>query len=508
MTFKTTLLAGTVLGAAALVAGAASAQTAQRPATTPAPTVTQAQIEALNSQIQALQGQLQSLKDQVGKDVAAVNKRVSDAPTVTVAGGRPRFVSADKAFDVALRARLHLDYGYWFPDNVTAGALDLPGNQIDLPDGFNTRRAYIGVAGKVFNDFNFELTADFSNDRGAGGRLQAANVSYTAIPGWTIDVGAMQPPFTLEDSTSSNDIPFIERSAPVNLATSLVASESRLALGFKNSGDRHFVSAYLTGDTLAASGGDDQHAVIGRAAFLAATSPDFDLGIGVTGGHLFEPRQTAGGAQVAANNVRNLSLSERPETRIGGGAYRMVSTGNIDSDSFSVYGGDVAFTFKNFWVAGEYYQYEFERRVALGAFDDPSFDGYYVAAGWFITGERRPYNIKGGNFQGPKVQWPFRTSGGYGPGAWELAARYSVIDLVDLDGGVGVTTPLANVTPTSGFRTGGTPGEQEVITLGLNWYLNSAVRLMFNYQMMEADRPGTQPTDETDAITARLQFQF
>ncbi|HYE51734.1 MAG TPA: porin [Azospirillaceae bacterium] len=490
MTFKTTLLAGTVLGAVAIVSGAAAAQTPARqataPAAAPAPGVSQAQIDALTSQIQALQGQLTTLKEQVAKDVKAVEKRVSDAPTVSVAAGRPRIVSADKAFDVAIRARLHMDYGYWFPDGVTLGRAATPANQVDLPDGFNTRRAYIGLAGTLYNDFKFELTADFSNDRGGSGRLQAANLSYTGFKDWSIDVGAMQPPFTLEDSTSSNDIPFIERSAPVNLAVGNVASESRVALGFKNSGERHFVSAYVTGDTLGASGGDDQAALISRVAFLAATSPDFDLGIGGSAGYLYELRAAA------TPGARNYSLSDRPETRIGGGGTRLVNTGNIDTENFAVYGADLAFTYKSFWAAAEYYQYEFERRNST--LEDPSFDGYYVAAGWFLTGERRPYNIKAGNFGGPKVQWPFRVSGGHGTGAVELAARYSMVDLTDASAGIG-----ANVL---------TAGEQGIWTLGLNWYLNNAVRLMFNYQMIEVDRAGALPTDETDAVTARLQFQF
>ncbi len=466
MTFKTTLMAGTILGVVALASGSAVAQT---------PGASQAQLDALNRQIQALQGQVKTLSEKLEKEIKAVDKRVTDSPRVSIDNGRPRIRSASgasQAFDVALRTRFHFDYGYWFPEQGAG----------DLPDGFNVRRAFIGLYGTVFTDWNFGINADFSG-RGNAGRLQDLYMGFTGFKGWVIEAGAFQPSFTLMDTISSNDIPFIERSATNNMAVSIVANEARTAVGFRHNGQRYRVSAYLTGQQIGQTAGgtnDDQAAAIGRVSFLAATGNNFDVHLGVSAGYMWEP---------ATNNTpgaRTYSLSERPEIRIGT-APSFINTGNIDTDDYSVYGLEFGATYGAFWSMAEWFEHEFDQRP-VGA-PDLTFDSWYVAAGYMLTGERRPYSVASGNFGAPRVSWPFRVTGGYGTGAWELAARYSVADL------------------TRGDAVIATEGEQEVVTLGINWYVNPAIRFMLNYNIIEVDRPvGTDL--EADALAVRMQFQF
>ncbi|QJE73659.1 hypothetical protein HHL28_11665 [Aerophototrophica crusticola] len=476
MTFKTTLLAGTVLGVAALVSAPALAQTTARttaPAATPsAPAVTAAQVDALNKQIQALQSQLEGLKEQVGKDIKAVDKKVADAPTVTLANGRPRFQSADKAFDVAIRSRVHLDYGYWFVDQ---------GLTTDLPDGFNFRRVFLGLNGTVFKDWGYDVTVDFSGRANSSGRLQNFGLSYNGIKNWAFEIGAIQPSFTLMDSISSNDIPFIERTQTNNLAVSIVANEARLSAGFRHWGERYRVSVYATGDQVGTASRDDQASIIARASVLAATGPTFDVHLGTSGGYMYEAGADAG---VPA---RNYSLSERPETRIGGlgGSGLNFNTGSINTDDYAVYGGEFGATYRSFWTMAEYFRHEFSQR---GGLPDVDFDSWYVAAGWLVTGERRPYNVATGAFGAPRVQWPFSTTS-YGPGAFELAARYSEADLTRDD--------VANATE----------GKQKIWTLGVNWYANAAIRFMANYNIIKIERPVLVDT-EADAFTMRAQIQF
>jgi phosphate-selective porin OprO and OprP len=79
-------------------------------------------------------------------------------------------------------------------------------------------------------------------------------------------------------------------------------------------------------------------------------------------------------------------------------------------------------------VQGEYYQIQVDQLLAPGV-PSPTlgFNGGYVEGGWVITGEPIPYDPSRATFARPVVAEPFSLGGGLG--AWELAARWSVMNL-------------------------------------------------------------------------------
>jgi phosphate-selective porin OprO and OprP len=79
------------------------------------------------------------------------------------------------------------------------------------------------------------------------------------------------------------------------------------------------------------------------------------------------------------------------------------------------------------------------------------FQGGYAEATYVLTGETRPYKSASASYGGIEPANPFSLTGG-GWGAWEIAARYSTIDLNDRLG-------LAN---------GVAGGRQTIYTLALN----------------------------------------
>jgi phosphate-selective porin OprO/OprP len=92
---------------------------------------------------------------------------------------------------------------------------------------------------------------------------------------------------------------------------------------------------------------------------------------------------------------------------------------------------------------------------------DPTFTGWSIQAGWFLTGEARAYDGKSGIWANTKpCCGPFLTRDCRCLGALELAARYDWIDLND------------------GAVEG---GEMGTLSLGVNWYLNPNARVMFNF---------------------------
>jgi phosphate-selective porin OprO/OprP len=113
---------------------------------------------------------------------------------------------------------------------------------------------------------------------------------------------------------------------------------------------------------------------------------------------------------------------------------------------------------------------------------DPVFlHGCYAFVSYFLTGEHRSYSRNRGIFDKVQVLAPFlrleRDSVLFrGPGAWELAARFSYLDFDDRN------LPLGPDGQLLGDRAFG-------YTLGLNWYLNDNTRLMFDYNYTILDNP-------------------
>jgi len=112
--------------------------------------------------------------------------------------------------------------------------------------------------------------------------------------------------------------------------------------------------------------------------------------------------------------------------------------------------------------------------------------GFYVETSWFITGESRHYSFKDGSFKQTNVRRVIN-QGGFG--AWEIAARYSSIDLTD-----------ENIIG----------GEEDNVTIGLNWYPNNQLRLMANYtKVISTDRPGNLLDNvEPDIFHMRAQIYW
>jgi phosphate-selective porin OprO/OprP len=159
-------------------------------------------------------------------------------------------------------------------------------------------------------------------------------------------------------------------------------------------------------------------------------------------------------------------------------ADRFVSTPQIfDKDTF--WGVEGAVIWGPFHVVGEYTQLEAEVMPGfLGS--DPTYDGWYVEAGWFVTGETRSY--KHGEFGRIKVKNPVIGGGkGGGWGAWQIAGRYDVIDLTDqaltLQGNAAVSPPA----PSASNQNCALCGEQKTWLIGINWWLNDYTRFQFNY---------------------------
>src|ERR1700722_2479851 len=244
---------------AIFAAGAANAQS-------PAPDLDkvdrmQRQMEQLQEQMKQVKSELLEAKKKAAEAKAApppfegayaadpVRSRPANAPvvpfaaTVTMApatpgnwGNRPTICSADQLNCISLTSRLHLDVGGYNYRPATGAGLasnGVPNQPSTVPqaldDGYNVRRARIGILGKFMGDWNYNLTYDFGGTSDGFGGLAPGSLpgggtsgveyawlsytgfsKYTGLTGFAIEGGITDMLYTLDNATNSNDIMFME----------------------------------------------------------------------------------------------------------------------------------------------------------------------------------------------------------------------------------------------------------------------------------------------------------
>ncbi len=507
-------------------------------------------IEAIERELRSLQSEVQQLKGELGaarqqlrqahseaqrarqdalgaatSGARAVQAAIPAAPAapppvaapppgphvVQTAGNRFGLESSDGRNSIYLTGRLHFDVGDYLDYHPQSRAAAVQ----TLNSGVNARRARLGVTGKFGGDWAYTLVYDFGGSTDAvpgvtGSGIETALVTYNGLNKGPLplafDIGYMDTPFTLQEATSSNDLLFVERTSIREVASNIFANDFRSALGVRSNDERYWTGIYLTGpQSGAVHTAGEQYGAFGRATYQLLQTPEYSLHLGGdVGGLLKAP--TVGG-------IQTITLSERPELRVDPTA--ILSTGSLGTTAHpvtgaAVYGVEGAAGYRNFFVQGEYYHVDVNRRgLAING-----FDGGYIEGSWILTGEQRKYVPTTGAYTNPVPAHLFSPwDDEFGYGAIELAARFSTIGLNDH------FTPGVAPAATSNAVGGGT---QTVYAAGLNWYPNANIRFMFDYlhgsinkRFSAAAGGGTAGTalgtpvgGNFDAAVMRSQFAF
>jgi phosphate-selective porin OprO/OprP len=409
----------------------------------------------------------------------------------TMIAGKPTIQSPDGRFSATLHGVMQFDaadYSQRTPGPVSvdfrrgAAATDTS-HARDLSSGTNFRRARIGVDGKMFGDFEYNVLFDFG---GAGeedaGHIQELWVQYSGFKPFHVRVGAYPPSVGLEDQGSTNGSLFLERPAIADMARSLAGGDFREAGEVWAAGERWYVNGAITGRLVGVVNSqatgvsqpfDSQLGLIGRVAVLPLKGDGYLAHLGVHGSYSARPADTGGPDATGARYP--ITFQERPELRVDG--TRLISTGAIDARHASTLGFEAAFQYGPLLVQSEYERLSIERRNPAAGATNPHFHGVYVEGGYVLTGESRKYNQNTFAFDAPPVDHPFSLQDGTW-GALEFALRYSNSNL-NYHAGLQGTAPTVDAVR---------GGEQTIWAGGLNWYVNAVIRFMLQYQHVEVDR--------------------
>jgi phosphate-selective porin OprO/OprP len=491
---KTLWLASTAIVAAAMIAVPAQAGGKS------ASDTRDQEIQELKARLDRLEREAEDEKIVAGARIGKVEEHQANQPLWTFNEGRPTITSVDGKHTMAVRGRFMFDLASFEQDANdfgagygAVGACNITNVLCDQGSGAIFRRVRLGIEGKFFKDFIYEMRFDFGGSGAeSAGTVNIMRVGYTGIPHLRIHAGAIQPIITLYDATSSSDLTTMERAGIITtLVGSFGGDNARRGVeatfqqsNFLWEGDNFVLSGAYTGERIGGDhtgipDNDENTHLLGRVAYRLWSDGTSNIQVGASASEVLDPPSV-------------MRLRERPEIRVAGD--RFVDTGNIAVDGASAYGFEFGMNIKNFYLAGEWYEMSLER---VGATLDPDFSGYYVEGEWIFTGQNKRYaaaatNNNVGVFRGPS------TSSG---SAWSLHARYSVLDLNFNEGVLGAATPAGGVRG----------GEQTITNIGVTWYMNANLKTQAEWAMVDIDRisgGGADLSAEFDILQGRIMFTF
>lgn len=430
------------------------------------------QLKVMQEQLVSMKEEIDALKKDLSSATAraeAAEKKAAAAPKaasgkaaeatgsdvkVTLTPG-PKFETADGETSFKIGGFVQVDAGM-FDDDV-----------VDQPNGTTVRRARMNMSGTIAKDFRYKLENDFSNNVSS---ITDAYLEYAGLNPVTLTVGQFKEPFGLETLTSDLHTSFVERASVYAFSPDRNLGAMVSANGDSGIGNWTASLGGFGSGTGTASTDDESTDVTGRLTLAPIAEKDKVVHLGVAASH-----------RVPDSATDSMRFSSRPETRLT--SAQAVDTGTIAGvDDVNLLGLEAAAVFGPASLQGEYVMANVDRDAASSL----NFDGYYAEATYFLTGESRTYKADQAKFDRVKPNHLLSLSQGTW-GAWQVAARYSNLDLND-------AAILG--------------GEMDNITLGLRWYPNANVTVMGNYIRANTDGDAVAPNDDPQAWLLRTQFDF
>ncbi len=396
------------------------------------------------------------------------------------------FESADGQHSVAVEGRAHFDY-----HNFSGYSESNDPATSKIADNFEFRRARVGVKGKFYNDYTYEIQTNL-----IGSNTNTIDQAWLNVGWWKeaqFKFGRYKTPFGLEKMTSSNNIDFAERSfvnqlAPNEKLGAMIWGEPVAGVIYQanvfqndfteadNKTNDMFVGGRVAANIAKMAGWNDAVLHIGAAGF--------------SGKYGAKPTAT-----VLTFRTEPRGLADIFAAKIGGGGNDV----SIQQDTGAL---ELAASYGPFKLQGEYAKASYDaKHVAANAKVSGDVDAWYVEALWLMTGESYANTYKEGAWGAIKPKNEFVHPGAIGSGAWELGIRYSEFDASD----IAIKQASAGTSLTANSKAQAYAG-------GIKWILNPNVRFLLNYTRTNYDQPITVATgvtsDHEDTLTLRGQLNF
>lgn len=367
----------------------------------------------------------------------------------------------------------------------------------DIQDGADFRRFRLSAKGALAENVNYFGQLDFAFFGRPTFTDVWGEITHVPVLG-NVRFGQWKQPFSLEVPTSFRYQTFMERS----LLFLAFEAFRHTGVGFyDHSEDEHWTWAMSVfrqgqdqfGGDLGDAGGTASAARLTYLPYYEVQRDQLNyLHLGTsyyigdpannTLRYLTIPEAFVGAFGIAPGSP--IGTSRIPIPNIANGTPPFVDTGNIPAHMFFNSGAELL------WVQGPASVQSEVQMSTISQRGGPqlTFWGMYMFGSLFLTGESRPYDRKGGVLDRVVPKRPFiaEPNCDHGPGAWELALRWSYIDLND-----------ENI---SG-------GQLNDVTAGLNWYLNGYTKIQFNY-IRAMQNVVTAHNASTDIFGVRAQVDW
>ncbi|MEZ6061794.1 MAG: porin [Planctomycetaceae bacterium] len=392
-----------------------------------------------------------------------------------------------------LNGRIHADFWDFLNQDPAIGFFEHPDPAqanfgTDPEDRFAFRRVRLEMGGDILETMLWRTQIDFNNPQTP--EFKDVYFGFKNLPNnQELLIGNQKRPLGLDHLNSSRNNVFLERPFVVEAFNEDARRPGICMYGHTDDESIHwrYGAYYLENITTDGRviGDSRQMSLNGRLA----TSPWYDEASDGRGYfHLAISGMAAkpdGDVTAAMSNSNESRFRTRPEARSDS---RWLDTGRIaGAHWYEVLGLESIFNVGPLQVVGEY-QHNFVQR---DGFSDVQFHGGYFYVSYFLTGEHIPYERTSGTIGRVKPFENFflvdKCDGcrGHGWGAWNIAARYSYLDVTDADilGGVG-----------------------ESGTLALNWFWTPYSKVQFNLIYGQIDNRNVAGFTGGDYLIAGTRF--